>query len=608
MRAIALLLSATLVSLAQSQTGYYTLQDSFLGGPTFLDNFNFWTSWDPTFGFVHYVDQAFAEQFSMITTTDSTVAWGVDTTQILDPDANLGRLSIRLSSIQRYTRGLFVLDLAHMPVAACGSWPSFWTLGGTGVWPSSGEIDIIELVNQVPDNLMSLHTLPGCTVAAADETGTLLSSNCGFAGGFEGCTVQATSPFNSGTEFNAAGGGVYAMEWTSAAIRMWFFPRNAIPATLLSPFPDVSALGVPMANFAGSCNIDSYFSNHSLMFDIDFCGSWAGPTFQADGCPPLDPTNSWSSCNEFVALNPGAFTETYWEVNYLNVYSLIPGTAPTSTSSLSSVTPAVSTSSVSSILSNANGRSTTPTMSLAGTTPHITTGSFTATSSVLSVLSSLSASSVSASLASAQTTPTTSLVTPSPMVTGPTTTSVAATSPPSPASMTSSMSVTCNGAICTYVYTSVVIETITVHALLEQSPDLAQDVVFNFDRWGNEDEHTMPTHLGAMKRAASTTVELSSSASTNTPAASTTPTGVSVTAFPALNTLVTPDVSPDPTGLPIPSVYSSLLSRGSSTTSAYTVSSTSHSTGAETHAVPARLLVVSCTLCTLVIIGFGQVV
>lgn len=116
----------------------------------------------------------------------------------------------------------------------------------------------------------------------------------------------------------------------------------------------------------------------------------------------LNETQSWSSCNEFVALNPGAFTETYWEVNYLNVYQLVSGTPQTTSSSLSSAMPAIQTSSsLSTAISNAQGRSSTPTMSIAATTPFITTGSFTATSSVLSVLSSISASSVSASSVSA---------------------------------------------------------------------------------------------------------------------------------------------------------------------------------------------------------------
>ena len=97
------------------------------------------TSGDPTFGYVHYVDQAVANQHGMIHTTASgSAVWGVDTTQYLDPTANLGRLSIRLTSMQSWTHGLFVLDLVHMPANQCGVWPAFWTLG-SGTWPENGK-------------------------------------------------------------------------------------------------------------------------------------------------------------------------------------------------------------------------------------------------------------------------------------------------------------------------------------------------------------------------------------------------------------------------------------------------------------------------------------
>ena len=53
-----------------------------------------------------------------------------------------GRNSVRISSKEPYTHGLFVLDMEHMPSSQCGSWPAFWTVGPE--WPKKGEIDIIE--------------------------------------------------------------------------------------------------------------------------------------------------------------------------------------------------------------------------------------------------------------------------------------------------------------------------------------------------------------------------------------------------------------------------------------------------------------------------------
>lgn len=173
----------------------YKLQASY-SGPTFFDNFNFWTSGDPTFGYVHYVDQATAEANGMIKTSNTTVWWGVENQLVLDPNANLGRLSLRLISVQSWTHGLFIVDLQHMPPNQCGVWPAFWTLG-TGTWPqsgkshchglsrvvlmhTSGEIDIIEYSNNNADNTMAMHTTPepNCTVAGAGQSGILLTNDC----------------------------------------------------------------------------------------------------------------------------------------------------------------------------------------------------------------------------------------------------------------------------------------------------------------------------------------------------------------------------------------------------------------------------------------------
>ncbi|KAK4549534.1 hypothetical protein LTR36_006531 [Oleoguttula mirabilis] len=355
------LLFATLCTAQQ-----YSLQSSF-AGPSFFDNFDFWTAGDPTYGYVHYVDQAVAEQYGMINTANNAAVWGVDTTQTLDPTANLGRLSIRLTSIQSWTHGLFILDLEHMPANQCGVWPAFWTLG-SGVWPDNGEIDIIEFTNTVPNNQMALHTTasPNCTIAGSGQTGTLLTHNCANGDSYTGCGVAATTPHTIGYEFDTAAGGVYAMEWTSTAIQIWFFPRGGIPESILEANdtvgPDPSTFGLPVANFQGSCDIDAHFYNHSIVFDTTFCGSYAGNLWAGAGCPLLDPSNGWQSCNDFVAANPQAFTDAYWEVNYLQIYQTVAGAVAPISSSLSSVVPVAKTSSVPTLSGNAEGRPTTPTM------------------------------------------------------------------------------------------------------------------------------------------------------------------------------------------------------------------------------------------------------
>ena len=107
----------TIAALAHCQT--FNLIDSFQGLDFFNRAFTLYEGFDPTFGYVDYVSLATAEQYGLINLTEvgntGVARWGVDTTAILDPGANLGRMSVRLQSVKTYTHGLFILDVAHLP-------------------------------------------------------------------------------------------------------------------------------------------------------------------------------------------------------------------------------------------------------------------------------------------------------------------------------------------------------------------------------------------------------------------------------------------------------------------------------------------------------------
>ena len=157
-----------------------------------------------------------------------------------------------------------------------------------------------------------------------------------------GCGVQSTSPLSFGTAFNAAGGGVFATEWSAAGILIWFFPRGAIPADITAGTPAPAGWGVPAANFPGgaSCDIASHFRDHRIVFDTTFCGDWAGAVFNTDPiCSAKAP-----SCQAFVAENPAAFKDAYWLINSLLVYqtgtaqAAMPSTAQASGASIVVVT------------------------------------------------------------------------------------------------------------------------------------------------------------------------------------------------------------------------------------------------------------------------------
>lgn len=265
---------------------------------------------------MNYVDQNTAQAGGLVQTTNGAVYMGVDYTNVA---TSAGRTSVRLTSKKSYTHGLIILDLEHMPGGVCGTWPAFWTVGPN--WPDSGEIDIIEGVNSQVANSMALHTGPGCSITNnGGFTGSITTPNCDVNAGGQatnaGCQILTSNSASYGTGFNQQQGGVYATEWTSSAISVWFFPRSAIPSDIAAGTPDPSNWGVPTSSFAGGCDIDQFFTNHQIVFDTTFCGDWAGNVWSSDAtCGSQAPT-----CQSFVQNNPSAFADAYWTVNSLKVY------------------------------------------------------------------------------------------------------------------------------------------------------------------------------------------------------------------------------------------------------------------------------------------------
>ncbi|KFY45592.1 hypothetical protein V495_02903 [Pseudogymnoascus sp. VKM F-4514 (FW-929)] len=298
---------------SEATTLSYRIKDSY-DSSNFFNSFSFFTGSDPTHGFVKYLSQSAAAAANIISTNNAQVLLHVDHTN----SAPTGRSSVRLTSQKNYNHGLFIADIAHMPGGACGSWPAFWLVGPN--WPFTGEIDIIEGVNLQTTDSMTLHTSAGCVV---DNQGSLpgtttLETNCNANSGFNGCSVSTSDPRGFGTGFNAAGGGVYAMQWESSGVYIWFFPRGSVPADINSGAPKTQNWGLPVAAFNGGngCNIDQHFKDHQIVFDTTFCGDWAGSVWGNGACA------SRGSCESYVANNPLAFSESYWLINSVKVYQL----------------------------------------------------------------------------------------------------------------------------------------------------------------------------------------------------------------------------------------------------------------------------------------------
>ncbi|EPQ61123.1 hypothetical protein GLOTRDRAFT_113571 [Gloeophyllum trabeum ATCC 11539] len=313
-------------------------------GKNFFDGWDFWDTADPTHGIVNYLSQSDAMSQGLASISSSgTALMKVDTTNNLSATAN--RASVRITTQASWTLGLVLMDAVHMPTG-CGTWPAFWSNGPN--WPAGGEIDVVEGVNDYTNNQATIHTNPGCSIPSLttvpantpatnatsqgpslDITGTLVATtNCAAAEtNNAGCGIRSNDATSYGSGFNKVNGGVYAMHWTTESISVYFFPRSSIPSDIAAgnPDPTSSAWGTPMALWpATSCNMTTFFYDHTAIFDTTLCGDWASGVWNTAGIPGQEQScaqrTGYATCEQFVRAEGSAFEDAYWEVNYVKVY------------------------------------------------------------------------------------------------------------------------------------------------------------------------------------------------------------------------------------------------------------------------------------------------
>ncbi|EMR61696.1 putative endo- -beta- protein [Eutypa lata UCREL1] len=299
----------------------YSLTTHYAGS-SLLDGFSFFTGADPNGGFVNYQNRADAETEGLVSIDEfNRVRLGVDSRNTYST-TDEGRPSVRLTSDKAFDHGLVIADFYHMPASTCGTWPAFWAFDnedGGANYPAGGEVDIIEGANAAERNLISAHTL--VVGLRTDMDAKPDNIGCNYA-------APASDTTSYGNAFNAEGGGVYALEWDDEELKIWHFPRSAIPddivyAGIVSPNPET--WGPPQAVFGGSdCDANTYFYNLSLVINTNFCGDYAGNTWgDFEECTAQAPT-----CEEFVAGNPDSFLGSYWDINYIDVYVVSPNVGP----------------------------------------------------------------------------------------------------------------------------------------------------------------------------------------------------------------------------------------------------------------------------------------
>ncbi|KAF2814246.1 uncharacterized protein BDZ99DRAFT_410664 [Mytilinidion resinicola] len=340
---------ATALAFASVTSAHYSLVDDYTK-EKFFPGFDFFTGPDPTSGFVQYqsLEQSIANQY--IGYLNDSVYLGVDYTN----KTPQGRPSVRVEGKKAYNQGLLIVDVLHMPDSTCGSWPALWMFGPN--WPASGEADLLEGANDQSNNIMTLHTSAGCAVDNASTPlsggGNVNNNEASFLGNMNtkncdvnatdqaknvGCSIEAPSSIpppvsqrmrrygnenahsdslpSYGTDFNQAGGGVYAMEWTNKFIAIYFFSHatnETMPKDLLSGNPNPSGWGTPLARFAGNgCDFTKRFKDMKIVINLTFCGEWAGKVWTTGGCAAKTKT---ATCEAYVENNPDAFSEAYWEI------------------------------------------------------------------------------------------------------------------------------------------------------------------------------------------------------------------------------------------------------------------------------------------------------
>ena len=325
--AVVILLGAT---HAQNKTNLpYQLAKNYTG-QAFYDSFDFFSGEDPSGSFVKYVD--------LDTANESGLAGYVSNAAFNDPiylgvdDKSItpnGRSSTRVEGKDWFNHSLIIADIIHMPFG-CGVWPAFWLLGQGAPWPSAGEIDIIEGINNNSVNTMALHSDADITVSnltSSDMKGRFTSLDCQVGSSNVGCAAQSSWK-NYGADFNAHGGGVVVTEVSNNAVQIWSFPRDNIPQDILDGVPDPhhgsnGSWGPPEVKFVSNgSSFDEHFFNLQPIFNIALCGSWAESVWNTtEECASLAP-----SCQSYVAHNPAAFANAFWAIGSLLVYE------PTNTS------------------------------------------------------------------------------------------------------------------------------------------------------------------------------------------------------------------------------------------------------------------------------------
>jgi len=307
------LLAQALIALAQQR---YILEKEY-SGSTFFNGWDFYGSFDNlTNGDAVFISAAenANDRLAYVNGAGNAIIKVDNATNVA---FNQKRNTVRITSQDRFAVGsVWVADMLHVPFG-CSVWPAWWSQAPD--WPTGGEIDTFEGVNQVTLNQMALHTEPGCTQQNPKQSSSLVNStDCSFqSNSNQGCVVTVPNTQSYGAGFASAGGGVYVTAFVADGISIWFFPRASVPSSLStnSSSIDLTTLGTPTANWPNTgCDINNYFAPQHLIFDITLCGDFAGASnVFAETC-------TGRCYNDWVIGPPSNYDNAYFEIQHVRVF------------------------------------------------------------------------------------------------------------------------------------------------------------------------------------------------------------------------------------------------------------------------------------------------
>ncbi|KAJ6571830.1 hypothetical protein B0H19DRAFT_1064860 [Mycena capillaripes] len=297
-----------------------------LEGSDFLDFFNFDLGTGDNDGVANYVN-GISEGLAY--TQGNQVILAVDDAE--DVSARNALRMVSKTTFNAKDMNLFIFDIAQMP-AVCGTWPAVWFTGAK--WPYDGEIDVVEGVSLYNQNIYSVHTGSGCTIpnsaVSAMSAVTIVKSdgtNCDANVDTAGCgfTDHQTTTFGPG--FNAAGGGVFALQFDTTGIKTWFFPPSGVPSDITSSAPNPSSWGAPrMSVPTSSCSPTTFFTDLMMVIDTNLGGSFTEGVWGVDGAggqaTSCKTKTGVDTAAEYVLSHGSEFGDAaQWKMNGIYIYN-----------------------------------------------------------------------------------------------------------------------------------------------------------------------------------------------------------------------------------------------------------------------------------------------